>query len=164
MENSEEGSELKGEVEDVHSKFLTFFLGGVEYGVNITHVVEIVRIQQITSLPVPSSNVCGIINLRGSVIPVVDLRSRFSLPEREHDDRTSIIIVNLDRTAVGLICDEVAEVVDMDSSTIDPLPSLAADGVQDCIEGIRRCENGDVVILLDIYMVLDWRAIEAEVM
>ena len=145
----------------IPNKYLTFLLKGIEYGINISHIVEIVCIQNITQLPDSPPEVRGIINLRGKVIPVIDLRLRFHMEEREYDERTSIIVVSLDNTSIGLICDQVAEVVDIEAEKIDPPPAIATTTEADeCVEGIGRCEEGNVVILLNINRVVGREALE----
>ena len=146
-------SHFEGELETngvLQSKYLTFHLDDVEYGINIHYVVEIVCMQRITELPDTPPALRGIINLRGKVIPVLDLRLRFSMAERDYDERTSVIVVNIQNASIGLICDEVAEVVDIDKNKISPPPTIQSKpDANEFMEGIGRREDGEVVVLLN---------------
>lgn len=129
-------------------KYLTFRLGAEVYGLEIRVVTEIICWQDITPVPDVAPYIKGIINLRGRVIPVMDVRSRFSMPVREYDRRTCIIVMNVDEASVGLIVDTVAEVADIDESQIEPPPSLGQVGPRAVIKGVGK--TGDEVrILLD---------------
>ena len=94
-------------------KFLTFVLNREEYGIEIRHVTEIIGIQSITEVPDMPHYIKGVINLRGKVIPVMDVRLRFGVAEREYDDRTCIIVINIEEQSVGMIVDRVSEVLDI---------------------------------------------------
>lgn len=102
------------------SKYLTFSLGDEECGINIRNITEIIGLQKITEMPDAPPYVRGVINLRGKVIPILDMRLRFGVDEREYDDRTCIIVVMVDNISVGLIVDTVAEVLDIEHGNIDP--------------------------------------------
>jgi len=135
------------------SKYLTFALGDEEYGINISVVTEIIGIQKITEVPDVPEFIKGVINLRGKVIPVIDMHLRFGQEEREHDERTCIIVVNLESTAVGLIVDTVAEVIDIENKDIDPPPQITRTGEKAFVEGLGRI-GSEVKILLNIHKVL----------
>ena len=108
MANTSFDDDRFDEQEDTQEgKFLTFHLGNEDYGIEIRYVTEIIGIQKITEVPDMPSFIIGVINLRGKVIPVMDVRSRFRLPTKEFDDRTCIIVVNLNETPVGLVVDAV---------------------------------------------------------
>src|SRR3990172_5823963 len=92
-------------------KYLTFTMGKEEYGIEIHNVTEIIGIQSITDLPDTPDFVKGVINLRGKVIPVLDVRLRFKMEEKAYNDRTCIIVVNIRNMSVGLIVDTVSEVL-----------------------------------------------------
>lgn len=136
-------------------KYLTFALGDEEYGVNIQYVTEIIGIQKVTEMPDTAEYIKGVINLRGKVIPVIDMRLRFHKQERDYDERTCIVVVNVDDTAVGIIVDTVSEVLDIPQEDIDAPPQVAAGAGtrRDYIEGLGRV-NEQVKILLDIERVL----------
>ena len=133
-------------------KFLTFFLAGEEYGIAILMVHEIIGMMAITSVPRTPVFIRGVINLRGKVIPVVDLRLKFGLPEVEHTEQTCIIVVNVGKE-IGVIVDTVSEVLDISSDRIEPPPSVGHTDGTSIILGMGKV--GDAVkILLDIDKVL----------
>lgn len=103
-------------------KFLTFVLNREEYGIEIRYVMEIIGIQNITEVPDVPRYIKGVINLRGKVIPVMDVRLRFELEERAYDDRTCIVVICIDEQSVGLIVDRVSEVLDIPNGDIEPPP------------------------------------------
>ena len=105
-------------------KFLTFSLGAEVYGIEIKYVTEIIGLQSITEVPDLPEYVKGIINLRGKIIPVVDVRLRFKKPFREYNDRTCIVVVEIRDLTVGLIVDAVAEVLTIAGQDIVPPPQL----------------------------------------
>jgi len=128
-------------------KYLTFTVGEEEYGIEIYFVTEIIGIQKITDVPDMPTFIKGVINLRGKVIPVMDVRSRFKMPERQYDDRTCIIVVNVSSGAVGLVVDTVKEVLSIPPTQIE-LPPEVAGTAQQYIKGLGKV--GDAVkILLD---------------
>lgn len=135
-------------------KYLLFNLGEEVYGIPITHVINIIELQKITEVPDMPAHIRGVINLRGSVIPVMDLRLRFRLPEREYDDRTCIIIVRIAEKSVGFICDTVAEVHDIPAHDIEePLQFKRSGDQARYISGLGKVGD-DVRILLDVEKVL----------
>lgn len=103
-------------------KYLTFRLVAEEYAIDIQYVTEIVGIQPITEIPDMEECVKGVINLRGKIIPVLDVRLRFRLPAKEYDDRTCIIVVNMNTTTIGLIVDEVSDVLTIPPSQMSDPP------------------------------------------
>lgn len=135
-------------------KYLLFNLGREVYGIPIAHVINIIELQKITEVPDMPAHIRGVINLRGSVIPVMDLRLRFRLPEREYDDRTCIIIVKVAEKSVGFICDTVAEVQAIPPQDIEDPVSFRRDHDQaQYISGLGKV-GPDVRILLDVEKVL----------
>ena len=134
-------------------KFLTFHLGEEDYGIEICHVTEIIGIQKITSVPDMPESIRGVINLRGKVIPVMDVRSRFKLESREYDDRTCIVVVAIDETLVGLVVDQVKEVVEIAESQIEPPPCSKSKSSGSYINGMGKIE-GEVKILLNVQSLL----------
>jgi purine-binding chemotaxis protein CheW len=135
-------------------KYLLFNLGEEVYGIPITHVINIIELQKITEVPDMPSHIRGVINLRGSVIPVMDLRLRFRLPAKDYDDRTCIIIVKVSEKSVGFICDTVAEVHDIPAHDIEePLQFKKSDDTAQYISGLGKVGD-DVRILLDVEKVL----------
>lgn len=134
-------------------KYLTFHLAGEDYGIEIRFVIEIIGIQSITDVPDMPSFIRGVINLRGKVIPVMDVRARFSLDARDYDDRTCIIVVNIDGTEVGLVVDEVSEVADIPEVNVEPPPKTSKNNENSYIQGMGKINN-DVKILLDVHKLL----------
>ncbi len=134
-------------------KYLTFHLAGEDYGIEIRFVIEIIGIQSITEVPDMPSFIRGVINLRGKVIPVMDVRARFNIEDREYDDRTCIIVVNIDGTEVGLVVDEVSEVADIPETNVEPPPKTSKNTENNYIQGMGKINN-DVKILLDVQKLL----------
>lgn len=134
-------------------KYLTFCLAGEEYGIGILKVKEIIGMMTITSIPQAPEHVKGVINLRGKVIPVIDLRSRFKMEKADHTDRTCIIVVEIDFSSrslpVGIVVDEVSEVLNVKECDIDETPSFGVRLDMDFILGMAKAGDG-VKILLDI--------------
>ncbi|MBN2442926.1 MAG: purine-binding chemotaxis protein CheW [Spirochaetales bacterium] len=136
------------------NKFLLFNIGNEVYGIGIEYVTEIIELQRITEVPDMPAYVKGVINLRGKVIPVMDVRLRFGMKERVHDDRTCIINVNIDGTSVGFIVDTVAEVHDILEQDIEPPPQFKEDnGHHRYISGLGKVGDS-VKILLDVNKIL----------
>ncbi len=130
-------------------KYLTFTVGTEDYGIEISHVTEIIGIQKITDVPDMPPYIKGVINLRGKVIPVIDVRLRFRMPEREYDDRTCTVVVNVNGTPVGLVVDTVKEVVDIPENQIELPPEVAESSTQRYIKGLGKIGE-EVKILLDV--------------
>jgi len=137
------------EVEDAQEgKFLTFFLGDEEYGIEIQYVTEIIGIQTMTDLPDTPSFMKAVINLRGKVVPLIDVRLRFNLEERRYDDRTCIVVVNLNEMSVGLIADAVSEVIDISEIQIEAPPKITYKAGSRYILGLGKVGE-NLKILLD---------------
>jgi purine-binding chemotaxis protein CheW len=132
-------------------KYLTFTLGKEEFGINIEDVREIIGIQKITEVPDMPIYIKGIINLRGKIIPVMCVRLKFSMLEKDYNDRTSIIVVDVEGQDVGLIVDTVSEVLDIPVKNIDT--QVENKGNAEYVEGFGKIENS-VKILLDIKKLL----------
>lgn len=105
-------------------KYVTFRSGNEYYGIKIEYVNEIIVMQEITEIPESEEYIKGLINLRGKIIPVVDVRLRFKQEPVEYNDRTCIIVLNVNDTVVGLIVEKIAEVVEIPEENILPSPSL----------------------------------------
>jgi len=134
-------------------KYLTFHLAGEDYGIEICYVIEIIGIQSITEVPDMPDFIRGVINLRGKVIPVMDVRARFRLPARDYDDRTCIIVINVDSTEVGLVVDEVSEVADIPENNVEPAPRTSKKSESSYIQGMGKMSKR-VIILLDVHKLL----------
>lgn len=136
------------------NKYLLFHIGDEMYGIGIMHVTDIIELQKITSVPDMPEYIKGVINLRGKVIPVMDLRLRFAMPARDYDDRTCIIIIQVNEISVGLIVDTVSEVRDILKEDIDPPPAFrSSSSAERYISGLGKVE-GEVRILLDVDKIL----------
>jgi purine-binding chemotaxis protein CheW len=142
----------KGEMEVRAGKYLTFLLAREEYAIQVLKVREIMGIQHITTVPQTPPDVKGVINLRGKVIPVTDLRLKFGLPETEYTQRTCIIVVQLQgesASQVGIIVDEVSEVLNLVQADIQDTPDFGRGVSTPYILGMAKVK-GKVKILLDI--------------
>jgi len=148
-------NELIGEEDEdtLEGKYLTFPLGNEEYGLEIRHVTEIVGIQHITEMPDMPTYVKGVINLRGKVIPVMDVRMRFGLDPKQYDDHTCIVVVNIQSIAVGLVVDTVSEVISIAGNRIEPPPTLRRGDTSRYIQGLGKVDE-TVKILLNIEQLL----------
>jgi purine-binding chemotaxis protein CheW len=146
---------LESEEELRNDKYLLCTLGKEDFGLDISFVTDIIELQKITEVPDMPQYVRGVINLRGQVIPVIDLRLRFGMEAREYDDRTVIIVVNVQELSVGFVVDTVTEVKEFTGKDIDPSPRF--DGWKEgerYIAGLGKSEN-EVVILLDVERIVD---------
>jgi len=144
----------------LEGKYLTFVLNNEEYGLEILKVREIIGLMEITPVPQTPPFIKGIINLRGKVIPVMDLRLKFGMPETEYTKETCIIVVNIDNRLMGIIVDTVSEVLDINAKDIEPAPSLGSSIKTDFILGMGKIK-GKVKILLDIDRVMSIEEITA---
>ena len=134
---------------DREGKYLTFTLAKEEYGIGILKVKEIIGMMPITTVPRTPGFVKGVINLRGKVIPVIDLRGRFNLERREHDKSTRIIVVELRGTVVGFVVDAVREVLRIPRTVTEPPPAIAAGSGEKYITGVARLDDR-LLMLLDL--------------
>ncbi len=134
-------------------KYLTFALGTEEYGLEILSVREIIGLMEITAIPEVSDYVKGVINLRGKVIPVIDLRLKFGMPKMEYTKETCIIVLNMNSNFIGIIVDKVCEVLDIAQNDIEPPPEFGSSVSTDFIIGMGKVGN-KVKILLDMQKVL----------
>ncbi len=141
-------------VEARAGKYLTFVLGEEEYGIEILKVREIIGMVDITSIPQTPDYVKGVINLRGKVIPVIDLRLKFAMAAAEQTEETCIIVVDLSGVEVGTVVDKVSEVLNVAAQDIENAPSFGAAVDTDFILGMGKT-NDRVTILLNIDKVLD---------
>lgn len=141
-------------------KYLTFILDDQFYAIPIANVIEIIAMQETTKMPDFPDYVKGVINLRGTIIPLIDVRLRFRKPEREYDARTSVIVVSVNDVQVGFIVDMVDEVKDIDNSDIADPPKMSGDMQNRYIIGIGKVE-GKIVLLLDSDKLLNEKEIES---
>ncbi len=151
---SEDGLEQNNKLE----KYLTFYIAGNVFGVNIEFVNEIIEHGRYTRVPLSQSNIRGVINLRGHVVPVVDLAKRLGYESQPVNKRTCIIIVDMEdddeKIDLGFVVDAVDEVIDINSDNIEAAPGFGLDIRQDFIEGMGKLQNDNFVKLLDLKTVL----------
>lgn len=152
----EEKSVLEDEEDTQKDKYLTFSLGDEVYGIEIRVVIEIIGIQVITEVPEVPEYVRGIINLRGKIIPVVDMRLRFRREFREYNDRTCVVVIEVGDVLIGLIVDRVSEVLTIPAGNVVPPPKLKA-SQNKYICGIGKLPDSETVTLL-----LDWDKLFSE--
>ena len=129
-------------------RYLLFAISNEVYGIEIRYVTEIIGMQPISTLPESPPHIKGVINLRGKIIPVIDMRVRFKKDEADYTDRTCIIVVDTQDFSAGLIVDEVAEVLTIDDSDIAPPPKLEMGESARYLGGIGKVKD-DVKLLLD---------------
>ena len=138
-------------------KFLTFTLGNEEYGVPVLKVREIIKVMDITQVPQVPPHVLGVINLRGKVIPVIDLRRKFGFAATEYTERTCIIVVDVElapvRVMMGIVVDSVSEVLNVAESEMEETPDFGGHSTTDYLLGLAKV-RGTVKILLDLDRVL----------
>ena len=134
-------------------RFLTFNLGKEAYGIEIQYVTEIIVMQQITKVPDLPESIIGVVNLRGNVISILDMRKRFHLEFREYDDRTCIIVVDINDISIGLVVDRVNEVLNIPEEQTDPPPTTHSGIKSNYIMGMGKVDN-QVKILLNIEKIL----------
>ena len=134
-------------------QLVVFQLGAELYGVEISRVHEIIRLQTVTRVPRAPSFVEGVINLRGKVIPVVDLRRRFGLPSAQHTRASRIVVVEIGDQVVGMVVDSVSEVLRVSGTTVEPPSPVVAGVDSEYIHGIAKLPER-LVILLDLDRVL----------
>jgi len=138
----------------MEQQLVVFDLAGESYGINIAAVESIIKMQSITQLPQAPYYVKGVTNLRGTVLPVIDLRLRFGLEAQEVNRQTRIIIVSMGTLKVGVVVDGVSEVLRVQDENIGPLPPMVSTVNSAFLKGIVRLENR-LIILLELGKVLD---------
>ena len=141
----------QGGAEQARREFLTFRLGAETYGIDILQVQEIREIELVTRIPHVACFVRGVINLRGSIVPVVDLGLMFGFPQPLPLEKASTVVLNTDRRLVGLVVSAVCDVIGLTDAEILPPPELGARSIAAAIKGIgARSGGGDRVLLLDV--------------
>lgn len=137
---------VKKEGEIVHH-LVTFNLGKEEFGVDIGSVQEIIRATDITPVPGAPSHVRGVINLRGKIIPVIDLRKRFCLPETATNDAQRIVVVERGEKRLGMLVDSVSQVIRLSSAIVEEIPEEATTLDENYIKGVGKLESRLIIIL-----------------
>ncbi|PWB72044.1 chemotaxis protein CheW [candidate division GN15 bacterium] len=135
-------------------QLVSFNIGSEEFGVDILKVQEINRMVEITRVPRAPHYVEGVINLRGKVIPIVDLRKRFNLQMKEYDKNTRIVVVDINGSIMGMIVDAVSEVLRLPAGTIEPPPDIVTGVNSEYIKGVAKLESR-LLIFLDLSKVID---------
>lgn len=149
--NVEIGVELN--ITDMEGKFLTFKTETQLFAIAIADVVQIVGMQTITEMPDSPHYVKGIINLRGSIISVIDFRLKLGKPEKEYNERTCIIVTNIDSKEIGLVVDEVDSVINIEDENISEPPDKSATTRDSYITGIAQTDKG-IVLVMDAAKIL----------
>lgn len=138
---------------ETYQKLLTFSLGSEGYGISILKVKEIIGMMDITPVPRTPDFIKGVINLRGKIIPVMDLRTKFGMNQQDYDERTCIIVVEVTmqglQKLIGVVVDTVSEVVTISNDQIEPPPEYGTHAEHNSILGIGKIKDR-VVIILDI--------------
>lgn len=130
-------------------QLVTFHIGEEEFGVEILKVQEIIRTMAITRVPKAPDFVEGVINLRGKVIPIIDLRKRFGMMAQEHDKHTRIIVIEINGVIVGFVVDSVSEVLRIPANTVEPPPAIISGIESEYISGVGKLADR-LLILLDL--------------
>lgn len=128
-------------------QLVTFKLGSEEFGVDILKVQEIIKMMNVTKIPNAPAFIEGVINLRGKIIPIVDLRKRLGFKGQEFDKSTRVIVVELDGLVLGFIVDSVSEVLRIPEDTIEPPPSMVAGIESEYIEGVGKLDDRLLILL-----------------
>jgi purine-binding chemotaxis protein CheW len=152
--------ELFEQEDTQHGRYLTFNIGEEVFGVEIEYVTEIIGLQPVTKVPESADYIKGIINLRGKIIPVVDVRLKFKKEAVEYTDRTCIIVIDTEELIAGLIVDEVSEVLTIGDQDIAPPPNYKTGIKNRYIQGIGKV-GGEVKLLLDCKRLFDEKEIQA---
>jgi purine-binding chemotaxis protein CheW len=139
---------------NVDNTYLTFSVASEEYAVAVSCVTEIVRLQKAYAMPDVPSYVRGVINLRGKVIPLIDVRSRFGMPESDYTDRTVVVVLEVGDATTGLIVDGVSEVAEIAPGDVDAPPSIGGRGASAMVMGIGKRASG-VSFILDVHAMLE---------
>lgn len=132
--------------DDLIGRFLTFWIGETIYGIELLNVLEIVKVQPITRVPAVASYIKGIINLRGKIVPVIDVRLKFNYPSTTYNDKTCIIVIDINDMRVGLIVDQVLEVINVDQGESTSPPN--ASGTNQYLNSIANID-GRIIMIID---------------
>ena len=143
----------RGDNEGNLLQLVTFRIAGEEFGVDILAVQEIIRPIQITMVPQAAAFIEGVINLRGKVIPVINMRTRFNMPAVEHDSSTRSVVMEFDQKIVGFMVDGVSEVLRIPASTVEAAPPVVCGVGSEYIRGVGKLDDR-LLILLDLHTLL----------
>lgn len=145
------------------AKWVTFGVGQELYGIPVLQVQEVLKVPEIAEVPGAPGHVLGIINLRGNVVTVLDLRRRLRLAERPHDDATRIVVVETGENVAGILVDRVEEVMELGADQLAPLPGVGDRDNANVLSGVAHC-GAEMLILIDVDKLLspeDWQALDA---
>ncbi len=160
MANEEIQDVVEDEDEIQVKKYLMCRIGEEVYGIDIAFVTDIIELQTITAVPDLPKYVKGVINLRGQVIPIIDLRLRFKMAARDYDDRTVITVVRIHNSLIGFIIDTATEVQEIPVENIDPAPAFQGkEGQKRYIAGLGKID-GQVIIILDVENIVAQQEVE----
>ncbi|PLX15607.1 MAG: chemotaxis protein CheW [Candidatus Muiribacterium halophilum] len=150
-------TEITDNLDHLAGKYLTFYLEQEVYGIEILKVQEIIGMMKVTKFPKVPHFVRGVINLRGKVIPVIDLRQKFNMTGQEDTEKTCIIVTQIETEKVemrqGILVDEVSEVIDIESANIEQRPDFGSSSNDDFVLGVGKI-NDKVIILIDVEKIL----------
>lgn len=150
---AEQHTDARSEDNSAKDLFLTFKLADEEYAIDVSFIKEIITICPVTVVPETPDYIKGIINLRGDIVPVLSVRTRFGLPEIEYDDSTCIIVLDFDDYIIGLIADSVTGVLTIPEQNILPPPTAKLSFLNEFVKSIGKTTEG-VKLLLDVYKLL----------
>ena len=150
-ENTTSHQTLNGSAHIPTERFLTFTSDGLSIGVSTNYVIEIITDHSVTMLPLVPDYVKGVINLRGQIIPIIDIRLRMGKPSIEYTDTTCIIVLNINSTQIGIIVDAVQQVMDINKRQISPVP---VENQQELINGMVSSGDRSVILFLDCEQLL----------
>lgn len=139
--------EKKKELEGVGSRYLTFYVADEQYGLDIFNVKEIIASMNITSVPKTPNYIKGVINLRGAVIPIVDVRLKFGLEEKKHDVNTAIIINEIDSVSIGFVVDRVEDVLSIADAQMSEAPRFGTTVDTSFIDKVAEIDGGVIMVL-----------------
>ena len=140
-------------VEEDILQLVSFQLLDEPFAINVAYVQEIIRIQAITDVPHAAGHILGVINLRGQIIPVIDLKVKFGLERNENTGATRIVVVNVNSTVVGMVVDSVSEVIRLDSGSVEPPSPVISSIDSDYLQGVGK-QGEKMIMLLDIEKIL----------
>jgi purine-binding chemotaxis protein CheW len=149
LEEKEESKAMGGNTEQL----ISFTVGEEDYGVEIQKVKEVIRKKEITRLPKTPPFLRGVINLRGDVIPIIDLREKFGLEQEEQTEMTRVIVVEVDDKSIGMVVDRVSHVIRLSRDDVDPPPPLVGGLSADYLRGVGKLGE-KLIVLLDIDRIL----------
>jgi purine-binding chemotaxis protein CheW len=148
-----EKQQIESQLNEETDQIISFVVGRENFGVLIQEVKEVIRIREITRLPKAPDFVKGVINLRGDVIPVIDLREKFSMEVEDYTDMTRVIVVEVDGKSIGMVVDSVSHVLRLSRDQIDPAPPLVGGLAGEYIKGVGKLDE-KLIILLNIERIL----------